>query len=205
MTPLDTAKPSEAGFTLIEVMIAGTLSLLLFLPAYAMLNQTTRFADIVQSRFRQSEQARQVLGVLGDGSAQFGTQANARGFALVEGLRSRPTIPTGWPLRQSGQFTMTDSNNLVVTGDRVPALSVQCTGAGVPIPDCTGTETRAVQGWIGSDPSLVQSSGQTVGVGISITDPFRAQRLARSPSKGALGNATETYRTIFSLNVEANP
>lgn len=205
MTPADAEADDEAGFTLVEVMVAGTLSLLLFLPAYAMLRQTYRFADIVQSRFRQSEQARQVLGLLGDGSAQFGTQTNARGFAMVEGLRSRPAIPTGWTLRKASQFTMSDSNGLVITGDGVAPLSLQCSGPGIPIPDCTGSETRIVQGWVGHDPSLVQSSGQTVGVGISITDPFRAQRLAGSPGSGSLGTATETYRTMFGLNVEANP
>jgi type II secretory pathway component PulJ len=205
MTQAATSTNKEAGFTLIEVMIAGTLSLLVLLPGYAMLKNTYRFADVVQSRFQQNAQARQVIELLGDGSAQFGVVANARGFAMVEGLRSRSAIPTGWTLRQSGQFTMTDSNNLVVSGDLVPSLTVQCSSAGVPIPDCTGAETRTVQGWLGRDPTLVTSSGQTVGVGISITDPFRAQRLAKPSSSGPVGAATENYRTMFGLNVEANP
>ena len=195
----------QAGFTLIEVMIAGTLSLMVLLPAYAMLNRTYRFADVIQSRFQQNAQARQVLELLGDGSAQFGTQANARGFAMVEGLRSRPAIPPGWVLRQASQFSMTDSNGLVVTGDQVTPLSVQCNGAGVPIPDCTGAEARTVQGWLGRDPVLVQSSSQTVGVGLSVTDPFRAQRLGNKSSSGPAGAATELYRTMFGLNVQANP
>lgn len=205
MKPASDVTDREAGFTLIEAMIAGTLSLLVLLPAYAMLNRTYRFADVIQSRSQQNAQARQVLELLGDGSAPFGTQTNARGFAMVEGLRSRPAMPTGWTLRQASQFTMSDSNSLVVSGDQVPSFSVQCAGAGFPIPDCTGAETRIVQGWLGRDPTLVQSSSSTVGVGISITDPFRAQRLASTPSSASVSGATETYRTIFGLNVEANP
>ena len=190
----------DAGFTLVEVMVAGTMAVLLALPAYALLAATYRFADKVQSRFHLNEQARQVLTLLGDGSAQFGLVNNARGFRLVEGLRSRPAIPTNWPLRIAGQFTMTDTNSLFLSGDGVPSLSIQCSAATVPIPDCTGTETRTLAGWMGSDPTLVLASPKTVSVGVSVVDPFRAQRMVKTPA-----SVTESYRTIFSLNVEANP
>lgn len=205
MKPSSALTDREAGFTLIEAMIAGTLSVLVLFPAYTMLNRTYRFADVIQSRSQQNAQARQVLELLGDGSAAFGTQTNARGFAMVEGLRSRPAIPTGWTLRQASQFTMPDSNGMVVSGDQIPSFSVQCSGPGAPVPDCTGAETRNVQGWLGRDPTLVQSSSSTVGIGITITDPFRAQRLPSTSSSASVSGATETYRTMFGLNVEANP
>ena len=191
---------NDAGFTLVEVMVAGTMAVLLALPAYALLAATYRFADRVQSRFHQNEQARQVLSLLGDGSAQYGPVANTRGYRGVEGLRSRPAIPTAWPLRSAGQFVMSDSNNLSISGDALPSLQIQCSAAAVPIPDCQGTETRTMTGWLGSDPTLAAASPQTVGVNISVVDPYRAQRMVKAPASVAEG-----YRTIFSLNVEANP
>lgn len=190
----------DAGFTLVEVMVAGTMAVLLALPAYALLAATYRFADKVQSRFRQNEQARQVLSLLGDGSAQSGLAANARGYRMVEGLRSRPAIPSPWSLRTAGQFVMTDSNGLSISGDAVPGLQIQCTAAALPIPDCSGAGSLTIKGWLGSDPTLTTASPQTVGVGVSIIDPYRAQRMAKTP-----GSTAESYRTIFSLNVEANP
>lgn len=195
-----TNSANDAGFTLVEVMVAGTMAVLLALPAYALLAATYRFADKVQSRFHQNEQARQVLSLLGDGSAQSGLTANARGYRMVEGLRSRPAIPSSWPLRTAGQFVMTDSNSLSISGDAVPNLQIQCVAAGIPIPDCKGTGTLTIAGWVGSDPTLAAASPQTVGVGVSIIDPYRAQRMAKTPSSTA-----ESYRTIFGLNVEANP
>ena len=190
----------DAGFTLVEVMVAGTLSVLMALPAYSLLSATYRFADKVQSRFRQSEEARQVLSLLGDGSVLFGTQNNARGFPMVEGLRSRVAAPAAKTLRLTTGFVMSDSNGLSIAGDTVPPLQISCSAAAVPIPDCQGTETQTVQGWLGSDPVLVAASPQTVGVSVSIIDPYRAQRMGKAPASVAEG-----YRSIFSLNVEANP
>lgn len=193
--------PADAGFTLAETLVAGTLAMLLVLPATEILSRTYRFVGGVQSRARQSQEARQVLGLLGDGTAEFGTQANPRGFRMVEGLRGRATLPQNWPLRSftaPGQFVMTDTNVQVV-GDSVAPIEVACAGVGVPIPDCTGTEVRSVQGWLGADPEL-KLVGRTLSVGIAITDPFQARR--RDPD---LARITETFRTLFTANVEQNP
>lgn len=191
----------DAGFTLAETLVAGTLALLLVLPAAEMLSRTNRFASSVQSRARQSQEARQVLGLLGDGTAEFGAVPNPRLFRMVEGLRGRAALPQDWPLRSAtapGQFVMTDGDRRV-DGDAVAPVEVACTGPGAPIPDCTGTESRSVQGWLGADPVLKQD-GRTISVGIAITDPFQARR--RNPD---LARITETFRTQFTANVEKNP
>ena len=196
---MSAAATDEGGFTLVEAMIAGTLGLLLVLPGYALLASTYRFADLIESRVHQSEQARQVLSLLGDGTSSAATGTDARGFGLIEGLRSRASIPSPWTLRRSGQFIMTDGA-LQITGDAVPALNVQCTAAATPVPDCKGTEARTINGWLGSDPVLSSAAGHVAAVGIAVTDPFRAQRVAKYP-----GMVTENFRTLFGLNVEANP
>ncbi|MGI4797091.1 MAG: prepilin-type N-terminal cleavage/methylation domain-containing protein [Janthinobacterium lividum] len=199
----------EAGFTLVEVLIAATLASLLALPAMSMLRGTYGFVDGMQSRFRLNEQARQITALLGDGSAilsNAGLFTGSRGLAMVEGLRSRsvtPSLtpsdapPSGSQLFSSSQFVLPDGF-LTLPGDTFQPVTITCTGPTVPVPACGGTETRTVQGWLGVAPTL-STSGQVAAVGLTLTDPFRAQRAINSSS------ATETYRTMFNLNVETNP
>ena len=201
----DRAVPTgEDGFTLVEVLIAGTLSLCLVLPAYALLSGSYRTATLINSRFARDAEARQVLGLLGEGTASFGTLSNARGFTMVEGIRSRGALPPIWVLSSNGQFVMSDTGAGTATppsisGDSVPQTTVRCTAAGIPLPACSGTGAVVTQGWMGASPVLLQT-GRSVAVDITVSDPFQAAR----PGQTAAG-VSDTYRTVFNLNVEANP
>ena len=194
----------DAGFSLPEVMAAGMLSLCLALPAFALLRRTYDLADLMQSRFRMNGQARQAFALLADGGASTAAgQVNARGFALVEGLRSRQSLPTASTLRVASQLVLPDGL-LTLAGDAIPGLSVTCTGAQLPVPGCTAAGTLAVHGWLGQDPTLARTpalaSSRNAGLGLTVTDPFRAGRARLAPA-----SATEQYRTIFTLNAEAAP
>ena len=199
------AATGEDGFTLVEVLVAGTLGLCLVLPAYALLNGSYRTATLINSRFARDAEARQVLGLLGEGTASFGTLANARGFTMVEGIRSRGTLLSIGMLSSNGQFVMSDSSAgssatpPSIGGDLVPQTTVHCTATGVPLPACSGTGTVTTQGWMGASPVLLQI-GRSVAVDITVSDPFQASR----PQQTAAG-VSDTYRTLFNLNVEANP
>ena len=86
--------------------------------------------------------------------------------------------------------------------DQVPGFTVQCTGAGAPLPDCTDADdTQTVTGWIATDPDLSDSTrsvdGRTVEAGITIVDPWQVQR-----PRGRPGEAVETYRTIITRRSE---
>lgn len=193
----------DAGFTLVEVMIAGTLGMLLSLPAMEMLSRTYSVVAGIQARARQSQQARQILGLLGDGTSVIGTTANSRGFRVLEGLRGRrwDELPTTWTLRsasENGRFTMTQ-DGLTLLGDTLGPIDVTCRAAAVPIPDCTGTGTRTVRGWLGANPVLIQS-GRTVSVSIAVTDPYQARRSLYEGSR-----VTETFRTRFTANAGRDP
>ena len=184
-------------------MIAGTLGLCLVLPAYALLNGTLRTATLINSRFQRDAQARQVLALLGEGTASFGTAANARGFTMVEGIRSRQSLPSPWTLNSGGQFVMSDTAGQgappAIAGDSVPPTTVTCTGTALPLPGCTAGATLTTRGWMGANPVLLQA-GRTVAVDVIVSDPFQAARLGQPA-----GSASDTYRTLFNLNVEANP
>ncbi|MGI3778624.1 MAG: PulJ/GspJ family protein [Janthinobacterium lividum] len=212
------AATPEDGFTLVELLVATTLSLCLVLPAYALLDGTFRNAALVNSRFARDAQARQVMTLLGDGSASFGTLRNARGFTMVEGIRSRATVPPNMAQSSNGQFVMTDAaagllpGVLTLAGDSVPPVTVKCTAPGVPLPSCNGpgpgpipgpaTSSVTTQGWMGAPPALTPPppQGCTVVVGITVSDPFQAARRGQTAA-----GVTDTYRTLFGLNVEADP
>jgi hypothetical protein len=119
-------------------------------------------------------------------------------IAYVRGMRSLQSAPVGTSLRSSGKFVLSD-NPLSIAGDSFPPQTVTCTAPAIPIPDCLSTETRSIQGWLGSDPTL-SVSGRTVNIVSTLTDPFQAQR-PNVPAK----TATERYRSIFILNSEAAP
>lgn len=206
----------EDGFTLVEALIASTLSLCLVIPAYAMLNSAYRTAALINSRFQRDAEARQVLTLLGEGTASFGTLKNARGFTMVEGIRSRQSLPpttllTSWNLNNNGQFVMSDTapGGLLsafatppsIAGDAISPITVTCTGNALPLPSCTSGTKLTVKGWLGANPVLTQIGNDTVvAVDITVSDPFQAVR-----SNQTAAGVTDTYRTLFNLNVEANP
>jgi type II secretory pathway component PulJ len=210
----------EDGFTLVEALIAGTLSLCLVIPAYALLSGAYRSATLINSRFQRDAQARQILTLLGEGTASFGTLKNARGFTMVEGIRSRQFLPQiTWNLNSNGQFVMADTAaNIFATppsiaGDAVSSITVTCGGNALPLPGCSTGAKLTTKGWMGADPVLLQTGGTykqiggiitqvggTVAVDITVSDPFQATR----PGQTAAG-VTDTYRTLFNLNVEADP
>ncbi len=222
------AKPGRAGgehgFTVVEVLVAGTLGLGLALPAFALLNGTYRVATLLNSRFARDAEARQVLTLLGEGSSSFGTVTDPRGFTMVEGLRSHASIPSPYTLTSNGQFVMGDlapvsvvginlggilgvsGSGPTLSGDAVPSTTITCTASGVPVPACGyAGATVTTQGWMGASPTL-QTFGlaapgtRTVAVEVTVSDPFQATRPGRTAA-----DVTDTYRTLFNLNVEANP
>ncbi len=88
----------------------------------------------------------------------------------------------------------------------MPSTTITCTASGVPVPACNyAGATVTTQGWMGATPTL-QTFGlftpatRTVAVEVTVSDPFQATRPGRTAA-----DVTDTYRTLFNLNVEANP
>jgi prepilin-type N-terminal cleavage/methylation domain-containing protein len=188
-------KTSQAGFTLLEVMIASAASMAVIAPALVFMLDAYDWYAEVQSELTLNREARQVFDLIGNG-AKSATNGND-GTPYLYGLRGRKATPaaalrTNYALRYQ-------SNNLTVPGDSFGTRAVTCTSLAVPLPDCPATVvTKLVMGWIGSDPLLNSatrsSANRTVEVTVTVTDPFQAQRAANPVS------ASETYRTVFTLN-----
>ena len=187
-------KKAQAGFTLIEVMIASVASMAVIAPAIAVMFNAFGWYAEIQSRIALNREARQAFDLIGSGAK---STANGNDtYPYLYGVRGRKTAPAG--TLRSNYALQYQSNNLTANGDSVASMTVTCTVAGAPLPDCAGNETKTVAGWIGNDLSLNSTSrsvvGRTVETTVTITDPFQAQR-AVNPAF-----ASETYRTIFTLN-----
>ena len=188
-------KTSQAGFTLIEVMIVSVTSMAVIVPAIAFMFRAYGWYAEVQSELTVNREARQVFDLIGSG-ARSATNGND-GKPYLYGIRGRKAAPAG-TLRTN--YTLQyQSNNLTVTGDSLAGMNVTCTANAVPLPDCTAAnQVKTVAGWIGNDLSLnsaTRSAGnRTVEVTVTVTNPFQAQRTANAAT------ASETYRTIYTLN-----
>jgi hypothetical protein len=195
----------ETGFTLPEAMVASLLTLMIAIPGFMMLRQASDYALAMRSRMVLNAQARQVWTLLGSGSGNLSgstNQADAYGLSYVRGLRSLPAAPTGSTLRTAGQFVLPDTP-LSLAGDAFPSVTITCVAPANPIPDCSSTESHTIGGWLGSDPAIAAAGtggDATVGVVLTLTDPFQAVRPRVAPP-----SATERYRTVFTLNSEAAP
>lgn len=195
----DTRKRRDRGFTLPEMAVSGAVSAFLMLAAYELLLTGAEFQAEAESRIRLNQQARVSFETLMNGTivnGGIGTDLTNQ----VQGVRGRTTLPLT-ALRNDYRLRLTD-NGLQHDGDQVPGFTVQCTGAGAPLPDCTDADdTQTVTGWIATDPDLSDTTrsvdGRTVEAGITIVDPWQVQR-----PRGHPGEAVETYRTIITRRSE---
>jgi Tfp pilus assembly protein PilW len=188
-------KGSQTGFTLFEVMAASVASIAVIAPAIAFMLDAYDWYAEVQSELTLNREARQAFDLIGNG-AKMATNGNDA-TPYLYGLRGRLAIPAV-PLRANYSLQYA-SNNLTAKGDSIAGMTVTCTNSAQPFPDCaTAGQIKTVAGWMGNDPVLNaatrSTANRTVEVTITLTDPFQAQR-AVNPIM-----ATETYRTIFTLN-----
>jgi prepilin-type N-terminal cleavage/methylation domain-containing protein len=187
-------KTAQAGFTLIEVMIASVASMAVIAPAIAIMFQSFNWYAEIQSQIALNREARQAFDLIGNGAKSIPNGNDGKPY--LYGVHGRKAAPAG--TLRSNYTLQYQSNNLTTTGDSIASMTVTCTAAGMPLPDCVGGETKTVAGWIGSDLSLNAANrsvtGRTVETMVTISDPFQAQR-APNPAF-----ASQTYRTIFTLN-----
>ena len=191
-------RKSQAGFTLLEVMIASVASMAIIAPAIAVMFKTLDWYSEIQSAIALNRQARQAMDIIGNGA--MATTNGNDGKPNLYGIRGRNSSPGGG-LRSNYKLQY-QSNNLTVNGDSIASMTIACTAANLPLPDCPSAgSNRTVTGWIGKNISLGGSrsaANRTVEVILTVTDPFQAQRAVNPAS------ATETYRTVYTLNRDTN-
>lgn len=118
-------REDQRGFTLIELMVAGTLGLILMVAVGGILTDTLRYADAISSKIALNRHAREIYDVLALGASNANANLNSGGgastspnFRYVFGLRSRSGLssvtaePFGLP-RTAPFFMQRDANDLI--------------------------------------------------------------------------------------------
>jgi Tfp pilus assembly protein PilV len=192
-------RTTQAGFTLIEVMIASVTSMFVIMPALVFMFRSYDWYTSAESELMLNRKARQVFDLIGNGAR--GSANGNDGTPYLYGIRGRHAAPSQNTLRSNYRLQYS-SNNLTITGDALASQTITCTGNGVPLPDCTSAgQSKTVTGWIGNNFKVnstnLSAAWRTVQVTVTLTDPFQAQR-ADDPT-----TATQTYRTLFTLNRDA--
>jgi prepilin-type N-terminal cleavage/methylation domain-containing protein len=185
----------QSGFTLIELLATSAATAVVILAATAFMLKALSWFDDLSAKIEMNRHARETFSLLAFGGVS--TSSGNDGTKNVYGIRGSFRQP-GNGLRSNAALQYT-KNNLTLTPDKFASMTVTCTGAGTPIPDCANaSSTQTIAGWIGKDIQLaaggVSVNGLTVNVTFTITDPFQAQR-ADGPSV-----FTDTYHTVFTLN-----
>lgn len=173
-------RDAQQGFTLIELMVAGTISLILLAAIGGVLSDSLRTAAALNSQAAINRHAREIFDILAFG----GSNANANDttplpFKYVFGLRGRN--PTGSDMFAMPAATSTSpllARNLnggtrlyrfglsrtgsTPQGDPIDALlaeqiqevTVACTGTDLPVQGCAVATSVTMQGYLRSDPTL---------------------------------------------------
>ena len=199
----------QRGFTLIELMIASTITFLLALVCAALLQQSADLHAGVDARLKLNAHARQTFDVMGNGGAAASGIAGTDGTRSIYGLRANYSAPTGSSVREDYRLKWA-SNGLQVNGDTMAPVNVTCKAVAVPLPDCGAAgESKTVSGWLGANPALnagarsvrnpIEGQRMTVETSITLTHPYWAPK-TKTPAQ-----ATDSYRNIFTMNREISP
>jgi hypothetical protein len=166
-----------------------------------MLLKAFTWHDEIANRLTLNRQAREVMHILAEGGRS--TTAGTDATTNIYGMHQRKTAPAG-TLRTNYRLQYT-SNGKTLLSSQMAAMTVPCTGAARPLPDCVdASQTKTVDGWVASDVSL-NSTTRSVGtrtteVVVTLANPFAAQR-QENPAE-----AVERYRTILTrMRDDADP
>lgn len=193
----------QTGFTIIELMIAGTLTLLLSLTLLKILLLSQHMADIMITQTTLNAEARAVFELLGEG----GIKANGD-----PGLSS-DRIP-GYHGRRTDPFstTLTHSNfqlhlGTLSTQAATPAEIINCKGANDRVQSCTASSTTVTLGGAVdtfqsiSNVRTLTANPSTTEVQFTIINPYRVPKDTQTP-QFTQDEYSSTFWTIFNRNVE---
>ncbi len=185
----------QAGFTLLELMLASTLGLIVLIAALGILYDSTNIADVLRARVTLNAAARESFDLLLDGGLS--------GTEEIFGLRglSATTVPPAAELQVTNGYRVRLLNNgaaVALEGPRTTAATIPCIAAGNPIPACTGSGALTAEGYLGGPPVLNASrsiNNRTQELELTLFNPYLLRR-----SDVTAQQAVEVYRTIFTLN-----
>lgn len=185
----------QRGFTLIELMVATTVGLMLLMSVLTIMYQSAGMADAMRGQVVMNQEARQMFHMLTDGGV------GSLGTAVpVPGMRGRlKGSVVGTQLKVNQRMVVVQAGSQIVSSS-LPSTQIQCRGAADPIQECTGTETRTVDGYLAATPILTEptgSSNQWVITSFDLIDPSQASNPLAAPR-----DFRSTYYTIIGYGKE---
>jgi len=194
-------RANQAGFTLLELMLASTLGLIVLIAALGILYDSANIADVLRSRVSLNTAARESFDLLLDGGKS-GTQEifGLRGLdANAVPLPSALEVPNGNRVR-----LLTNGAAIALEGPRTAPRTITCIAANDPIPACAGAGPLAVEGYLAGTPVLNVARSITGGganrtqeLELTLFNPYLLGR-----SDVTTQQSIEVYRTIFTLNLD---
>lgn len=189
-----------SGFTLPELMIAGSTASFLLLVMWELLLQGTEIAAENEARARMNDQARQAMVMLTYGGTAPDNANGDDGTGLVPGVKTAGQNPSG-ALREDGRLRV-GGNSLAVISDEGPETETVCLLVGDPLPECLlPGQVITHKGWFASDPSLTSVlrtvENSTTEIGLEITDARQKGRKQKRDD-----SEDESYWTITTRMTE---
>ncbi|MBF0332333.1 MAG: type II secretion system protein [Alphaproteobacteria bacterium] len=213
----------QAGFTLIETMVAGSISIFALMVAFTFLYQSADMARLLEARVGMNGEARAVMALLGEGH-QIEVAPDSRYYGLRGMSHDDVTAHaagTDFAMRADARLHLTDTDQTADShgSHASQPFSVTCRAAGNPLPECTGTETVIVTGFVGAAPAITgdcadTGNGTACGVresaailrtrrvAVTITDPHLAFLSSLGRTTSAPAEVSETYRSAFTQHAD---
>lgn len=191
----------QAGFTIIEYMVASTVGLILMLVIGGVLIDNLRTADEISSRIALNRHAREIFDLLAFGARQTGANATPIAFDSVFGLRGRtsasPGSASGWYIpdhymardgngtgdrryRFALPFTGADPDNSgddELLAEQIGNVTVACSATDVPLQECTvPLQIAGVAGFLRADPDVskpASAANRVTELTLQLIDPRR--------------------------------
>jgi Tfp pilus assembly protein PilW len=211
----------QAGFTVIELLVASTLGLGLMVVVSSIFFDAVRIADGLRSQLALNRDARVMFEILAYGAVQSGFNNTPATQDYVFGLRWRRSSGasgTGWGapsslIETTGGGTQREYRLALSPTDaapdgppagtlrsqEIPGFDVTCTGVDTPVQGCSSGSTKRMKGYLQRDPGLT-STGRLREVTLNLLDPYGI-----SIKSATQLDISAIYWTVFTLNVDQNP
>lgn len=186
-----------AGFTIIELMIAGILFLLCSLALFELLDQTYQMTREAMVRVTLNSEARNLFHTLADGG-----KANTE---WVPGYRGHQRDPWNHELTVSDhrwQLQNADGDATLFGRSYPDAFELDCQGENTPLQSCLDTESHTIAGYVDKlFPQSVRSVGnRTAEVSFTVMEP--EQVFITMEKKRPRRDYSETFWTVFTLGTD---
>lgn len=211
------ASSPQAGFTILEMMVAGTLSLMLSLVLFEIVAQSQHMADIMIMQSNLNGQARELFEMLGDGGVK--TAGNPQTEAdRVKGYHSRSSDEEPTTMDNSELDRLNDTADattfrlrlgLVAGGQYVksreaPSTTITCRAADSPLDTCDGTEDETVDGYVDTfnvnNTTTRSLHARLPEITFTLIDPPRVPKNTED-DRYIKREYSESYWTVFHMNV----